>query len=393
MNILVIGNGFDLAHGLPTLYKNFLEFFHGVKNMPRFSGDINSYKQKLLAEYSDRNSEKVRELLQEVFSTRNPRWNPAFPSAEKEFDDPVVQEIYDNLDKNIWYEYLSKLHKEGKINGINWIDFESEISHIIECFDRTEENLYTKLDKSMMHAKFPNDTNLSSFLNLFDKCNLYGSITYRNFLDESYEQLRKFVYCMELYLHNYVENRMTTKLSPDIQNTNPNAVLCFNYTHTFVKRYGAIFPDAKIQYIHGETKDADTIETNNMVLGIDEYYKGEERDTYTNYNIYKKFTQRVINETGFKYREWIHTQNGLQDAYKYVFVFGHSLAVTDKDILKDLIDRKGVKTTVYYHDKQQQTQQIANLVKMLGQDKFIQMINSIPQQITFVKQQDMITVV
>ena len=26
MNILLIGNGFDLAHGLPTLYKNFLDF-------------------------------------------------------------------------------------------------------------------------------------------------------------------------------------------------------------------------------------------------------------------------------------------------------------------------------------------------------------------------------
>ena len=26
MNILVIGNGFDLAHGLPTKYGNFLEF-------------------------------------------------------------------------------------------------------------------------------------------------------------------------------------------------------------------------------------------------------------------------------------------------------------------------------------------------------------------------------
>ena len=25
MNILVIGNGFDLAHGLPTKYGNFLE--------------------------------------------------------------------------------------------------------------------------------------------------------------------------------------------------------------------------------------------------------------------------------------------------------------------------------------------------------------------------------
>lgn len=26
MNILVIGNGFDLAHGLPTKYEHFLEF-------------------------------------------------------------------------------------------------------------------------------------------------------------------------------------------------------------------------------------------------------------------------------------------------------------------------------------------------------------------------------
>ncbi len=26
MNILVIGNGFDIAHGLPTTYKDFLKF-------------------------------------------------------------------------------------------------------------------------------------------------------------------------------------------------------------------------------------------------------------------------------------------------------------------------------------------------------------------------------
>lgn len=26
MNILIIGNGFDLAHGLPTTYKDFLKF-------------------------------------------------------------------------------------------------------------------------------------------------------------------------------------------------------------------------------------------------------------------------------------------------------------------------------------------------------------------------------
>lgn len=29
MNILVIGNGFDLAHGLPTKYTDFLEWIIG----------------------------------------------------------------------------------------------------------------------------------------------------------------------------------------------------------------------------------------------------------------------------------------------------------------------------------------------------------------------------
>ena len=31
MDILIIGNGFDLAHKLPTTYIDFLHFFHHIK--------------------------------------------------------------------------------------------------------------------------------------------------------------------------------------------------------------------------------------------------------------------------------------------------------------------------------------------------------------------------
>ena len=76
---------------------------------------------------------------------------------------------------------------------------------------------------------------------------------------------------------------------------------------------------------------------------------------------------------------------------KVDFAFKKLFGVEEnKDILKDFIDRDGVKTTIFYYDKQQQTQQIANLVKMLGQEHFIKMINNVPQQITFIKQQGMI---
>lgn len=48
MNILIIGNGFDLAHRLPTSYTDFLKFFHSVEKMPIFSVPIKSMKKGLL---------------------------------------------------------------------------------------------------------------------------------------------------------------------------------------------------------------------------------------------------------------------------------------------------------------------------------------------------------
>ena len=394
MNILVIGNGFDLAHGLPTSYVDFLRFFHSVVEMPSFEGSANKYNKELLKEYSvSREAETIR-TLNTLFEMVNPLWK-RLPESEAEFNDPVAQELCENLKGNVWYEYLYELHRRGKMRGINWIDFESEISHIVETFDRADENLYHPISGDELGSTFPEDDKINLFL---DKSALTDETTYRGFLDESYAQLRKFVCCMEFYLRNCVEKRSLSYMSPDIEKTDPNAVLCFNYTHTFVKQYGALFKNVEVHYIHGETREEGAVRSNNMVLGIDEYYKGADRDAHTNYNIYKKFTQRVINETGFKYREWIRemSQNipmarDLLEIGRFsheIYIFGHSLDITDRDILKDMIDREGVKTTIFYHDKQQQTQQIANLVKMLGQDKFIQMINSIPQQITFVKQQD-----
>lgn len=35
MDMLVVGNGFDLAHGLPTHYTDFLEFVNAAKKILR----------------------------------------------------------------------------------------------------------------------------------------------------------------------------------------------------------------------------------------------------------------------------------------------------------------------------------------------------------------------
>ena len=72
-----------------------------------------------------------------------------------------------------------------------------------------------------------------------------------------------------------------------------------------------------------------------------------------------------------------------------VYVFGHSLDVTDGDILREIIETPGFVTVIFYKDKQQQAQQIAKLSKILTQDKLLEYtFNSWPK-IIFQQQTDM----
>lgn len=45
MNILIIGNGFDLAHGLPTKYTDFLEFCYKIKITQNWVGGKKKFEK------------------------------------------------------------------------------------------------------------------------------------------------------------------------------------------------------------------------------------------------------------------------------------------------------------------------------------------------------------
>lgn len=395
MNILIIGNGFDLAHDLPTSYSDVLNFLQKIERTSTWHGTKNEFINTHLDKV-DINSSFYNYIVN-AFDSRIETNNSNCKNSNH-----IIQEIYDNLDDNIWYTYFCLLYSKGKMRGINWIDFESEISHIIERIDREEENIYLpfrkiETDKDEKLDIFYHALPIGKFIHQTDNAHNYQP-TFRNFLDKSYSDLRRLIRCIEIYLTEYVETIPITKISPDINELTVHAVLNFNYTHTFTSNYFSE-KNIPVHYLHGETQNSTSTE-NNIVLGIDEYYNDTDKNYHTNYDIYKKFTQRIINETGFLYRNWCKNiddnyqrfKGKVKDCQSNIFIFGHSLDVTDKDILKNLIYRLSVQTTIFYHDKQQQTQQIANLVKMLGQDNFIEMINQVPPQIKFQYQKEMIPI-
>lgn len=167
-------------------------------------------------------------------------------------------------------------------------------------------------------------------------------------------------------------------------------------------------------YIHGETKINNTIELNNMVLGIDEYLPEKRKDKDIEFVGFKKYYQRIYKQTGCEYKNWVEkirrfkqevdeklkNQYPLQIPYgevpnKYrnqLYIFGHSLDATDKDVLRDLILNDNVYTTIFYPNKEELGRKIANLVKVIGQDELIRRTRGSTKTIEFKQQQDMIKI-
>lgn len=364
MNILILGNGFDLAHGLKTSYEDFLDFLHKAGIYSR----VYTNKESVPDIFFGENVDNLK----------------------------IYLHVSEYLRSNIWYQYFYNIRKSNQLIGITWIDFEKEILHIIKYFDNAFSDLNEKSKVFFGSSNGNTDDKIKMFISIAkDYIPAYTSLS--KFIDESYEDLDRLIRCLNIYLRDFVEREPITLYSPDIDAINPQCVLSFNYTHTFSKFYDKTVKH--YHFIHGETnKESDD---NNFVLGVNEYWNDKDKDANTNFNLYKKFVQRILKSTGVDYKKWLDNINkhpllGInEDAssygyYNHAFIFGHSLDVTDKDVLRDIILNEKICTIIFYKDKVQQATQIANLSKILGQDILLQKINCARPSIIFKKQQDMI---
>lgn len=427
MNILLIGNGFDLAHHLPTKYPDFLEFVKVIKQILKICngqdmgdidwGNINVQVKELIKP----NMGNVRNNL---FS-QSEMWN-------------------DLIGNNVWIEYFLQCDSFLKEN---WIDFESEISRIIKIIDNdihSNGGLDTVV-RNISEDFFANYflDNLDERIQMRDEAafikyaglpvgeqpkyveqyrqdnpveSLKEEITYGNLIEILEEDLNKLIRALEIYMCEYVEKIDIIEKSPDIDKEEIDFILSFNYTHIFSKLYSVSSQSKKeitdpFDYLHGEAKINNTIETNNMVLGIDEYLPKKRKNEETEFIAFKKFYQRIYKQAGNEYKRWVEIiKNHMQEiddkikkqypvqipynkipnkCRNQLFVFGHSLDITDKDVLREMILNDNVYTTIYYPDKKELGRKIANLVKVIGQDELIRRTRGNTKTIQFVLQKPM----
>ena len=252
------------------------------------------------------------------------------------------------------------------------------------------------------------------------------NLTYRKLVSILEYDLNRLIRCLEIYLDDYLKFKLINWVLPEIKKLDIDKIVSFNYTNIYEKVYDkSVNRTIEYDYIHGKADKNSKLESNNMVLGIDEYLSDDRKNKDIEFIAFKKFYQRIYKKTGCKYKEWIYKiknednknreerswlrakldecksknaptseigkyKHKLKEMQHNLYIFGHSLDVTDKDILRDLILNDNVYTTIFYPYKDELGRKIANLVKVIGQEELIRRTGGSTKTIEFKLQKPMV---
>lgn len=370
MNILIVGNGFDIAHNLKTSYGDFLKFANTfVELYPNYLKENHSWND-------DEDRTYVKFILEVL---RESQVNDVYKE--------IVSELYCLLEGNIWIRHFNEV-----IIPPNWIDFEKEISRVIQKIDRwiyNSKSLYgLNGERFENHIEEYAYTLLGNAVDDFTK-----KIAVKNIKDRLLEDLNSLTRAIEIYLIYYVEeeelDKGIVKTLPVIDGLEIDNIISFNYTDTYERIYGKA--KNSYDYIHGKAnKMCLGVNTCNMVLGIDEYQDAPDKDINNTFIEFKKFYQRIFKRTGCTYRNWLENVNSSNDMLHEskrrkvnLYFYGHSLDVTDKDIIAELILNKDAITTIFYHNRESLGKLIANLVAVIGEAEVIKRTGGTKPSIMF----------
>lgn len=337
MTILVLGNGFDIAHGLPTKYTDFLKYCHNYED-----GSISDDKI-LVMEFS--------ELIKDNM------WLKFFIDSTPDLDE----------DKT-------------------WIDFEHEIYNVITaiCNDGKKANTKSYGIKRMSDIKRLQGNPYFGKYILISEDRLLSYDVSNWYLD-----LRNFIRAFEIYCCSIINERsgitrhykLNESLFANTYNGNSTSttyVLSFNYTRTFSRYYDNGDSNIKYMYIypHGEACTEISHETadmnmasNGLVLGTHSFDRnGKDKDIPIDFNVFQKHNQQHRYNTLADFQQLLKELRECEERTD-IYVIGHSLDESDRAKLKHIFcQNKEANITVFYYDEVSFDKYINNITAILGEE-------------------------
>ncbi|MDO4771158.1 AbiH family protein [Porphyromonas sp.] len=363
--VIIIGNGFDKAHGLATGYKDFIDSYWDKVSHHIFNDEKRLYKERS-GNILPPNTYDDRLISFEILDYRtNKKSSPSYPkSCSSPYDD--VQKLIAMFNdyregyrgsvqlkfKNEFFEHVS-----GRCSLTNWVDIENEyyenlkellqendtlireekVQKLNQDFDIVKEELEKYLTKIVEEAK---PTRFGSIQKAFDSVIEPDEIAYikqRSVYDLIIQEVEKSnlkeeeQYKTALYLNKTKgiplqlypindQNFRTRHFTPK-----QTLVLNFNYTRTAEKKYNG--SGYEVINIHGQLND----ENNPIIFGY-----GDELD-----DDYKRIEKLQDNDfleniKSIRYHETSNYRKLLSfiEAKPYqVITMGHSCGNSDRTLL------------------------------------------------------------
>lgn len=366
-NVLIIGNGFDLYHKLPTRYTDFLFL---IKNWEKFYA---LYTEQLV-----KTSEINSEAGHEQFNVSVDEYGKLTKSALEDFanhaiclDNESMSVLGDIVSRNVWIKYFI----ETGYSAEGWIDFEAEIEKMLIMIEefcthdvvRCEGKIMSQVLNPTMYKAIKcvmtNSKALPLNVGLYAKSDIekivYGDVKIQ-LLAELKNELNDLIRALTIYMQEFVSNIKVPCYSQQIKELKNLNLLNFNYTYTYKSIYGDVNSNHQV---HGSLANGD------IVLGVSD-------NVFNNldYVYFQKYFQRIQKKTGAYYRSWIPKEfTALEDVPIKVYIMGHSLGMTDKEILKDFFCNRNVSDiTIFYHNQYAYEQLVISLINMFGKDFVIE---------------------
>ena len=393
--IVLIGNGFDLAHGLPTKYEDFITWYW-ENRVESFYGNCTPTSKDCLC--SIKMTPKNYYQCWNVFAYNLPTFNR--PSAKEiinqiindsNFCDftssPFFNRIYASIETKGWvdiekeyYDVLQEANLNPKSNNCSIKELNNQLSYLqkllseyllivtsndVKCNDKIRHQIYSQTCKD--------DISISQ-LHIF-----YNYVNYLiQHADNKYQELLCRYGIDGANRHFYTEDikRLKVQLTemPEMPGAYlnkdlvfPENIMLLNFNYTSVADMYGLPKVATINHIHGKLNNISS-----MIFGY-----GDELD-----EDYKKLLKQTDNEclSNIKSIRYLESDNYrkllrfIESAPYQIYVMGHSCGMSDRTLLNTLFEHKNcVSIKPYYYQKDD------------GSDNYLEIVQNICRNFTDMK--------
>ncbi|EGK01185.1 AbiH family protein [Dysgonomonas gadei] len=402
--IILIGNGFDLAHGLKTSYRDFIDDYwktfieEARKNGSSYEDDYVSFKTntKTLAHIISGDTNNLKLLEKDIEHFKSGIWGGNGTTIELSFKNSFLEQISKHVSDKSWvdieneyYEFLKKsnhgqieiLNEEFKAieqllekhllkiqNGSEIVTsifspIRSKIYSLIFSRDLSKEDSFIYEIESDLEEL--DDSNIRELDGILEDCkNIY------NEMKTSSIDVKQFIsnYQKEADLDSesgidYIEEKISNNTIPDYFML-PKEILFlnFNYTHT-QEKYISDKQFIQTIHIHGELNNP----KNPIIFGYgDELAEDYKQIENLNDNEYLKNVKSIRYLETDNYRKML---SFIESEPYQIFIMGHSCGNSDRTLLNTLFEHKNcVSIKPFFHQREDGSNNYNEIVQNISRN-------------------------